>query len=101
MEDPIEHTDTQAEETQVDFPRRLIGEMVYGLFISAPRMVADSIRARLEAAQIPVYLDTPFTQMAAGEFYLGTYTGDVSLWVPEDLYSDAEMILERDTEGEP
>lgn len=85
---------------ETEYPRRLLGEVVYGLFISAPRMIAEGVKARLEAAQIPVYLDTPFTQMTVGEFYMGTYTGDVSLWVPEKLYKDAELIIERDTEGE-
>lgn len=96
MEDPSKpQTSNKAE-----FPRRLLGEVVYGLFISAPRMIAEGVKARLEAAQIPVYLDTPFTQVAMGEFYMGTYTGDVSLWVPEALYQDAELIIERDNEGE-
>lgn len=83
-------------QNQTDYPRRLIGEVVYGLFISAPRMVAEGIKTRLEAVHIPVYLDTPFTQVSVGEFYMGTYTGDVSLWIPEALYQEAELIIERD-----
>lgn len=75
---------------------RLIGETVYVLFFSAPRVVAEGIRARLEAARIPVFLETPFTQFGMGDFYMGTYTGDVSLWVPQPLYAEAELILERD-----
>ncbi|MDX2005706.1 MAG: hypothetical protein SFU83_10555 [Meiothermus sp.] len=77
-----------------------MGETVYVLFLSAPRVVAEGIRAWLEAARIPVFLETPFTQFGVGDFYMGTYTGDVTLWVPYHLYDEAEMVLERDNQGE-
>nr|WP_297853513.1 hypothetical protein [Meiothermus sp.] len=82
-------------------PRRLIGETPYVLFLSAPRVIAEGIRARLEQSRIPVYLETPFTSFGLPEAYLGTYTGDVSLWVPEVLYQEAMLIVERDHQGEP
>ncbi|MCS7069068.1 MAG: hypothetical protein N2Z75_04465 [Meiothermus sp.] len=82
-------------------PRRLIGEIPYGLLLSAPRVVAEGIRARLEERRIPVYLETPFTGLGLPEAYLGTYTGDVSLWVPEALCTEAMLIIERDHQGEP
>ncbi len=78
-------------------PRRRIGEVSYVLFLSAPRVIADGVRAHLEARRIPVHLETPFS---LPEAYMGTYTGDVSLWVPEALYHEATLILERDHQGE-
>ncbi|GIW31280.1 MAG: hypothetical protein KatS3mg071_1454 [Meiothermus sp.] len=78
-------------------PRRRIGEVSYVLFLSAPRVVAEGMRAHLEARRIPVHLETPFS---LPEAYMGTYTGDVSLWVPEALYHEATLILERDHQGE-
>ncbi len=78
-------------------PRRRIGEVWYVLFLSAPRVVAEGMRAHLEARRIPVHLETPFS---LPEAYMGTYTGDVSLWVPEALYHEATLILERDHQGE-
>ncbi|MCS7057487.1 MAG: hypothetical protein NZ849_12090 [Meiothermus sp.] len=76
-------------------PRRLVGEVVYVLLLSAPRVVAEGVRARLAARQIPVYLETPF--LGLPEVYLGTYTGGVGLWVPEALYQEAVLIIERDS----
>ena len=94
--DPANQLPLSETESVEQLPARLIGETVYVLFFSAPRMVAEGIRVRLEAAKIPVFLETPFTQFGMGDFYMGTYTGDVSLWVPQPLYAEAEMILERD-----
>ncbi|KIQ53836.1 hypothetical protein SY28_11835 [Meiothermus taiwanensis] len=74
-----------------------MGEVSYVLFLSAPRVIADGVRAHLEARRIPVHLETPFS---LPEAYLGTYTGNVSLWVPEALYHEATLILERDHQGE-
>ncbi len=82
-------------------PRRLIGEIPYELLLSAPRVIAEGIRARLEQSRIPVYLETPFTSFGLPEAYMGTYTGDVSLWVPEVLHEEAVLIMERDHQGEP
>ncbi len=81
-------------------PRRLIGEIAYVLFLSAPRFVAEGIKARLQERRIPVHLETPFTSFGLPEAYMGTYNGDVSLWVPEALYEEALLIAERD-QGEP
>jgi len=80
--------------------RRLIGEIAYVLLLSAPRVIADSIKARLQERRIPVHLETPFTSFGLPEAYIGTYTGDVSLWVPEALYDEAVLIVERDHQGE-
>lgn len=74
-------------------PPRLIGEVPYVFLLSAPRVVAEGVRQSLQARNIPVYLETPFT---VPEAYLGTYTGTVSLWVPQVLYSEAVWIVERD-----
>lgn len=74
-------------------PSRIIGEVSYLFLLSAPRVVAEGIRNRLEALRVPVHLETPFS---LPESYMGTYTGMVSLWVPETLYQDAIMIVERD-----
>jgi hypothetical protein len=74
--------------------RRLIGEVPYVLLLSAPRLIAESLKARLEQLQIPVWLQTPFS---LPEVYLGAYTGDVGLWVPEVLYKDADMVIQRDS----
>lgn len=82
-------------------PRRLIGEIPYVLFLSMPRVIAEGIKARLEQRRIPVYLETPFTSLGLPEAYMGTYTGDVSLWVPETLCEEAMLIVERDHQGEP
>ncbi|GIW29012.1 MAG: hypothetical protein KatS3mg070_2429 [Meiothermus sp.] len=92
-----DHHDMGAEDQDNAIPRRLIGEVPYVLFVSAPRVIAEGIKTRLEQSRIPVYLETPFS---LPEAYLGTYTGDVSLWVPEALYHEATLILERDHQGE-
>ncbi|WP_245575194.1 hypothetical protein [Meiothermus rufus] len=88
------------EEEEASTPRRLIGEIAYVLFLSAPRVVAEGIKTRLQERRIPVHLETPFTHLGLPEAYLGTYTGDVSLWVPETLYEEAILIAARD-QGEP
>jgi hypothetical protein len=91
----------QEDQGQPSLPRRLIGEIPYVLFFSAPRVVAEGLKARLEQRRIPVHLETPFTSFGLPEAYLGTYTGDVGLWVPEVLYEEAVLIVERDHQGEP
>jgi len=83
-----------------DNPRQMRGETWYVLLLSAPRVVAEGIRARLEQSRIPVHLETPFTSLGLPEAYIGTYTGHVSLWVPEALYDQALLIIERDQQGE-
>ncbi|GIW33390.1 hypothetical protein [Meiothermus sp.] len=90
-QDPVQNT----------LPRRLIGEVAYVLLLSAPRVIAEGIRVQLEQRRIPVYLETPFTSFGLPEAYLGTYTGDVGLWVPKVLHEDAVLIVERDHQGEP
>jgi len=80
--------------------RRLISETWYVLLLSAPRIIAEGIRVRLEQSRIPVHLETPFTSFGLPEAYMGTYAGDVSLWVPEALYDQALLIIERDQLGE-
>lgn len=97
MNDPH---DMGAEDQDNTIPRRLIGEVSYLLFVSAPRVIAEGIKARLEQSRIPVHLETPFTSFGLPEAYIGTYIGDVSLWVPEVLYDQAVMIVERDHQGE-
>ena len=89
-----------AEDPSPILPRRLIGEVQYLLLLSAPRLIAEGIRAYLEARKIPVHLETPYTSFGLPEAYMGTYTGDVSLWVPEALYVQAVMVVERDQQGE-
>ncbi len=71
---------------------RLIGEVSYALLGAFPRPYAEGLKARLEAARIPAVLQTPFD---LPEVYLA-YTGDVSLWVPEALVSQAELLLASD-----
>jgi len=78
-------------------PVRLIGEVRYVMLLAAPRLIAEGLKRRLETVRLPVHLETPF---ALPEVYMGTYTGDVALWVPETLYNDAVLILERDQQGE-
>jgi hypothetical protein len=82
-------------------PRRLIGQVWHVLFLSAPRFVAEGIKARLVQSGIPVHLETPFTSVSLPEAYMGTYTGHVSLWVPEILHDEAVLVVERDHQGEP
>ncbi|RDI96477.1 hypothetical protein DV704_01255 [Meiothermus sp. QL-1] len=79
-------------------PKRQLGEVTYALLLSAPRLVAEGIRARLEQKGIPVHLETPF--LGLPEAYLGVYTGQVGLWIPEAFYREAVLILERDAQGE-
>jgi len=73
--------------------RRLIAGTPYRKLLTAPRPVAEGVKARLEAKGIPVVLETPFSGLP--EAALGTYMGDVSLWVPEALYGEAEALLEE------
>ncbi|TBH17539.1 DUF2007 domain-containing protein [Thermus thermamylovorans] len=73
--------------------RRTLGGTPYRKLLTAPRPVAEGMRARLEAAGIPVLLETPFAGLP--EAALGTYMGDVNLWVPEALLGEAEAILEE------
>jgi hypothetical protein len=63
--------------------------------------VAEGIKARLVQSGIPVHLETPFTSVSLPEAYMGTYTGHVSLWVPEILHDEAVLVVERDHQGEP
>lgn len=92
----------RGDESQGQHPsHRLIGEIPYELLLSAPRVIAEGIRARLEQGRIPVYLETPFTSFGLPEAYMGTYIGDVSLWVPQALHEEAVLIMERDHQGEP
>jgi hypothetical protein len=74
--------------------RRLIAGIPYRKLLSAPRPVAEGMRARLEAKGLPVVLETPFSGLP--EAALGTYMGDVALWVPEALYGEAEALLEEE-----
>jgi hypothetical protein len=74
--------------------RRLIAGIPYRKLLSAPRPVAEGVRARLEAKGLPVVLETPFSGLP--EAALGTYMGDVALWVPEALYGEAEALLEEE-----
>ena len=43
---------------------------------------------------IPALLETPFAGLP--EAALGTYMGDVALWVPEALLGEAEALLEEE-----
>lgn len=95
------HHDMGEEGQGYTIPRRLIGEIPYELLLSAPRVIAEGIKARLEQSRIPVYLETPFTSFGLPEAYMGTYIGDVSLWVPQVLHEEAMLIVERDHQGEP
>jgi hypothetical protein len=56
--------------------------------------VAEGVKARLEAGGIPALLETPFAGLP--EAALGTYMGDVALWVPEALLGEAEALLEEE-----
>ncbi|WP_299433769.1 hypothetical protein [uncultured Meiothermus sp.] len=98
MNDP--HDMDANDPQQNTIAHRLIGEIPYVLFLSAPRVVAEGIKARLEQSRIPVHLETPFTSFGLPEAYMGTYIGDVSLWVPEILHREADLIVERDHQGE-
>lgn len=74
--------------------RRTLAGTPYRKLLTAPRPVAEGMRARLEARGIPVFLETPFGGLT--ETALGTYMGDVSLWVPEALLGEAESVLEEE-----
>jgi hypothetical protein len=78
----------------VSEPRRLLGGEPYVLLGTFPRIIAEGVRQSLR--DLPVHLETPFTQFGLPESYLGIYTGDVSLWVAEKYYQEALLILERD-----
>jgi hypothetical protein len=78
---------------------RLIGGVPYALLGTFPRPFAEGIRIRLEGRKIPVRLETPFTYFGLPEAYIGTYTGDVALWIPRRFYDEAVMLLERDQPG--
>ncbi|RTI15482.1 hypothetical protein [Thermus scotoductus] len=73
--------------------RRLIAGTPYRKLLTAPRPVAEGMKARLEARGIPVVLETPFSGLP--EAALGTYMGDVALWVPETLWGEAEALMEE------
>jgi len=75
---------------------KLIAGERYRLLGSFPRPVAEGLRARLLARGVPVHLETPFGDLP--EAYLGTYTGDVSLYVPEALLGVAEAVLSEEAE---
>lgn len=74
--------------------RRLIAGTPYRKLLTAPRPVAEGMKARLEARGIPVILETPFSGLP--EAALGTYMGDVNLFVPEALLGEAEAALEEE-----
>ncbi|TFU15744.1 DUF2007 domain-containing protein [Thermus tengchongensis] len=74
--------------------RRLIAGTPYRRLLTAPRPVAEGVKARLEARGIPVILETPFSGLP--EAALGTYMGDVNLWVPEGFWGEAEAVLEEE-----
>ncbi|ADW22992.1 hypothetical protein CSW37_11030 [Thermus scotoductus] len=74
--------------------RRLIAGTPYRKLLTAPRPVAEGMKARLEARGIPVVLETPFSGLP--EAALGTYMGDVNLFVPEALLGEAEAALEEE-----
>ncbi len=75
---------------------KLIAGERYRLLGSFPRPVAEGLRVRLSARGVPVHLETPFGGLS--ESYLGTYTGDVSLYVPESLLGVAEAVLSEEAE---
>ncbi|WP_135257168.1 hypothetical protein [Thermus caldilimi] len=74
--------------------RRLIAGTPYRKLLTVPRPVAEGVKARLEARDIPVVLETPFSGLP--EAALGTYMGDVNLFVPEALLGEAEAALEEE-----
>lgn len=73
--------------------RRLIAGTPYCKLLTAPRPVAEGVKVRLEARGIPVVLETPFSDLP--EAALGTYMGDVNLWVPKAFLGEAEALLEE------
>ncbi|WP_038048344.1 putative signal transducing protein [Thermus caliditerrae] len=74
--------------------RRTLAGTPYAKLLTAPRPVAEGLKARLEARGIPAVLETPFSDLP--EAALGTYMGDVNLWVPEALLGEAEALLEEE-----
>jgi len=76
----------------------MLGGHSYAFLGSFPRLYAEALKARLEASRIPVHIETPFTDAGVIEIYMGTYMGDVSLWVPAKLLQRAYRLLEQ---GEP
>ncbi|RIH86247.1 hypothetical protein Mterra_01496 [Calidithermus terrae] len=79
---------------------RMIGGHRYAFLGSFPRLYAEGLKAQLEAGRIPVHVETPFTDAGVIEIYMGTYMGDVSLWVPADLLEQAHRVLEREATPE-
>ncbi|WP_018466701.1 hypothetical protein [Calidithermus timidus] len=78
---------------------RMLGGHRYAFLGSFPRLYAEGLRAQLEASRIPVHIETPFTDAGVIEIYMGTYMGDVSLWVPAELLQQAYRLLERDEQS--
>jgi len=74
--------------------RRLVAGTPYRKLLTAPRPVAEGLKRRLEAKGIPVLLETPFAGLP--EAALGTYMGDVALFVPEALWGEAEALLQEE-----
>ncbi|MFC0594709.1 hypothetical protein ACFFFP_00665 [Thermus composti] len=74
--------------------RRLVAGTLYRRLLTAPRPVAEGLKARLMARGIPVLLESPFGELP--EAALGTYMGDVSLFVPEAFWGEAEAVLEEE-----
>jgi hypothetical protein len=77
-------------------PPRLINGEPYIFLGSFSRIYADGLARLLHDRRIPYFLETPFTNSGLTESYLGTYLGDVSLWVPQVLLDEVELLLERD-----
>lgn len=75
---------------------RMLGGHRYAFLGSFPRLYAEGLKAQLEASRIPVHLETPFTDAGVIEIYMGSYMGDVSLWVPAELLHQAHRLLEQD-----
>lgn len=71
---------------------KLIAGKKHRLLGSFPRPVAEGLRAQFRSRGIPVHLETPFEGLP--EAYLGTYMGDVSLYVPDELWEEARAVLE-------
>lgn len=80
----------------MNLPNRLINGQSYSYLGSFPRLYADGLLRLLQSKRIPTFMETPFTDSGLTENYLGTYMGDVSLWVPSALLEEVELILQRD-----